>query len=411
MSDRPRIYLDNAATTRPDPRVVAAMRPYWESAWGNPSSIYEEGQRAHAGLDAARRSCARILGAKPGEVVFTSGGTESDNLALIGVAHAARGRGDHIVTTAIEHHAVLHPAERLEREGFAVTYLPVDREGFVDPAELEAAVTERTILVSIMYANNEAGTVQPIAELSRIAKAKQPRVAFHTDAVQAAGYLDLDVDTLGVDLLSISAHKLYGPRGAGLLYVRARTPFEPQTLGGSQERNRRAGTENVAGIAGLATALELAVAERADRAGHAAALRDRLLRELPARIPDTAITGPRDGARRLPNSASFCFGYVEGESILLQLDMNGIAASSGSACTTGSTEPSHVLMAMGVPEALAHGSVRLTLGHDTTDADIDRVVETLPRVVAALRELSPHSPRDRTALAAWFTGPEAPALG
>lgn len=409
MPESRRLYLDHAATTPPDPRVIEAILPYYREFWGNPSSIYDEGQRAHAGLDAARRACAAALGAKPGEIVFTSGGSESDNLALRGVAYGARQRGDHIVTTAIEHHAVLHPAEQLEREGFRVTYLPVDREGFVSPASLEAAISGRTTLVSIMYVNNEVGTVQPIAELARIAKAKRPGIAFHTDAVQAAGYLDLNVDALGVDLLSISAHKLYGPKGAGLLYVRGRTPFAPQMLGGSQERNRRAGTENVPAIVGLAMALKLATDEREAREAHARHLRDRLLREIPARIADTAVTGPIDGDRRLANSASFCFGYVEGESVLLQLDMHGVSASSGSACATGAVEPSHVLTAMGVPVELSHSSLRLTVGKDTTDAGIDRLLDVLPRVIAGLRALSPYSPRDREALAGWVREPSSQA--
>lgn len=405
MSDPARIYFDHAATTPLDPRVAEAMVASMRELWGNPSSLYDEGQRARGALDSARRACAAVLGAKPNEIVFTSGGSESDNLALRGVAHAARGRGDHIVISAIEHHAVLHAAEELEHEGFSVTYLPVDREGFVDPAVLEAAITERTTLVSIMYANNEVGTIEPIAELSRIAKAKRPGIVIHTDAVQAAGYLPLDVNALGVDLLSLSAHKFYGPKGVGLLYVRGRTPFAPQILGGSQERNRRAGTENVPGIVAMAAALQIAESERGQRVEHACALRDRLLREIPARIPDTAITGPHDGERRIANSASFCFGHVEGESVLLQLDMRGVAASSGSACTTGSIEPSHVLMAMGVPPELARSSLRLTLGKDTTEAEVDRLLDILPSVVADLRSLSPRSPREQEVLAGWLEPP------
>ncbi|MBI5284089.1 MAG: cysteine desulfurase, partial [Chloroflexi bacterium] len=348
MSSERRIYLDHAATTAPDQRVVAAMLPYLTSAWGNPSSIYAEAREARKGLDHARRTVAEVLGCKPNEVVFTSGGTESDNLALRGVAMAARHRGDHIITTAIEHHAVLHECQALEREGFRVTYLPVDGEGFVDLDALRAALDDRTVLVSVMHANNECGTIEPIAEVARIVKAHDPRIAVHTDAVQAAGALDIDAGRLGVDLLSIAAHKIYGPKGAGALFVRGRTPFVAQMLGGTQERNRRAGTENVAGAVGLATALRLAYDELDARNARLIAMRDRLLDELPRRVPDTIVTGALDRSRRLPNSASFAFANVEGEAVLLQLDLQGIAASSGSACTTGSLEPSHVLAAMGV---------------------------------------------------------------
>ncbi|MHB8516574.1 MAG: cysteine desulfurase family protein [Dehalococcoidia bacterium] len=384
-----RIYFDHAATTPTDPRVVSAMLPYLTSAWGNPSSIYFEAREARKGLDDARRAVAGILRCKPNEVVFTSGGTEADNLALRGAATAARGRGDHIITTAIEHHAVLHACDALAKEGFRVTYLPVDGEGFVDLDALRAALDERTVLVSIMYANNEAGTVEPVAKAARIVKAHDPHIAVHTDAVQAAGALDLDVDALGVDLLSIAAHKFYGPKGVGALYVRQRTPFAPQIVGGSQERNRRAGTENVAAAVGLATALRLASDERGARTAHVAALRDRLLDELPRRVPGTIVTGPRDGARRLPNSASFAFEYVEGEAVLLQLDLLGIAASSGSACTTASLEPSHVLVAMGVPERYLRGSLRLTLGHENTMADVEYLLDVLPPAVAKIRALAP----------------------
>ena len=400
MPDR-RIYLDHAATTPTDPRVVAAMLPYLTGAWGNPSSIYAEAREARKGLDAARRTVAEALGAKPNEIVFTSGGTEADNLALRGVATAARerrealaaGEGDHIITTAIEHHAVLHECAALEKEGFRVTYLPVDGEGFVDLDALRSALDDRTILVSAMYANNEVGTIEPIAEVARIVKAHNPRIAVHTDAVQAAGALDLNVDALGVDLLSIAAHKIYGPKGVGALYVRGRTPFAAQTVGGSQERNRRAGTENVAGAVALATALQLATGERDARNAHVAALRDRLLDELPRRVPDTIITGPLDRARRLPNSASFAFQHVEGEAVLLQLDLQGIAASSGSACTTASLEPSHVLVAMGVPESYLRGSLRLTLGTGNTMADIETLLDVLPPAVARIRALQPAAGR------------------
>ena len=395
-----RIYLDHAATTPVDQRVVDAMLPYLTGAWGNPSSIYAEAREARKGLDAARRTVAEALGAKPNEIVFTSGGTESDNLAIRAVAAAARarsqaggGHGAQIITTAIEHHAVLHACEALATEGVRITYLPVDSEGFVDLEALGAALDDDTILVSVMYANNEVGVIEPIAEVTRIVKAHNPRIAVHTDAVQAAGALDLNVDALGVDLLSVAAHKIYGPKGVGALYVRGRTPFAAQIVGGSQERNRRAGTENIAGAVGLATALQLATAEREARNAHCGALRDRLLDELPRRVPDTIITGPLDRARRLPNSASFAFAHVEGEAVLLQLDLQGIAASSGSACTTASLEPSHVLAAVGVPEAYLRGSLRLTLGTDNTMADVERLLDVLPPAVARIRALQPAAGR------------------
>jgi cysteine desulfurase len=386
MSDR-RVYLDHAATTPTDPRVVEAMLPYLSDHWGNASSIYFEAREARKGLDAARRSIAEVLAARPLEVIFTSGGTESDNTALRGVAYGARRRGNHIITTAVEHHAVLHEAERLEQEGFRITYLPVDREGFVDLDALESAIDDQTTLVSVMYANNEVGTVQPIEDVVRIVKERDPRIAVHTDAVQAAGFLDLSVARLGVDLLSLAGHKIYGPKGVGVLYVRTRTPFLPQTLGGSQEKGRRAGTENVAGAVGMARALQFAEDERSGRAEHSRTLSDRLMAELPARVPGVHLTGPADQSRRLPNNFSCCFERVEGETVLLQLDLNGVSASSGSACTTASLEPSHVLLAMGVPHELARGSLRLTFGKDNISEDIDRVLEVLPAGIEKIRAL------------------------
>lgn len=384
-----RIYLDHAASTPLDPRVVEAMLPYLQSHWGNPSSIYHEGREARKGLDGARQTVADILGAKPNEVVFTSGGSESDNAALRGVAYATRNRGRHIITSAIEHHAVLHAAQELEKGGFRLTYLPVDGQGVVDPARLEEAVSEDTILVSIMYANNEVGTVEPIPEMARRVKARNPKTVFHTDAVQAIGALDINVDRLGVDLLTVAAHKFHGPKGVGALYIRSRTPFQPQQVGGSQEKDRRAGTENVAGIVALATAMRLAHEERDARVAHIRALRDLLMTELPRRIPGTHITGAADPDRRLPNNLSCCFEHVEGEAILLQMDLMGIAASSGSACTSGSLEPSHVLTAMGVSPELARGSLRLTAGKDNTREQIEHVIDVLPGIVSKLRQLSP----------------------
>ncbi|HEY8490284.1 MAG TPA: cysteine desulfurase family protein [Dehalococcoidia bacterium] len=402
MTGKQRIYFDHAATTPLDPRVLEAMLPYLTTTWGNPSSIYLEAQEARRGLDGARRQVAEILGCKPQEVIFTSGGTESDNLALRGAAYGARHRGNHVITSQIEHHAVLHTAERLEQEGFRVTYLPVDRYGFVDLAALEAAVDQETTVVSIMAANNEVGTIQPIDEIVRIVKGKNPKAAVHTDFVQAAGALDINVDRLGVDMLSLAGHKFYGPKGVGALYVRSRTPFLPQQLGGSQEKDRRAGTENVAGIVGFATALRLAYQEREARNAHCRALRDRLLSEVPRRVDGVYVTGPLDGDRRLPNNFSCAFGNVEGEAVLLALDMEGIAASSGSACTSGSLEPSHVLKAMGVPAEIARSSLRVTVGKDNTAADVDRFLEVLPAVVARLRALSPRRGGERSAaVTAW----------
>ncbi len=385
-----RVYLDHAATTPPDPRILAAMWEVYTRHWGNPSSIYLEGQEARHVLDEARAVCARLLGALPREIVFTSGGTESDNAAIRGVALAqrARGRGAHIITTRVEHHAVLHTVEQLQGEGFTATFLPVDRDGVVDLGALEEAAGPDTALVSIMAANNEVGTLQPVAEAARVARARNPQVVVHTDAVQAAGAMDIAPDALGVDLLSISAHKLYGPRGVGLLYVRSRTPFQATMFGGGQEKERRAGTENVAGAAGLAAAMKLAWDEMPARIEHTGQLRNRLLYELPERITGTVITGPSDPDRRLPNNFSCCFRNVEGESVLLGLDLADIAASSGSACTTGSMEPSHVLTAMGIDPDLAHASLRLTVGKDTTDAEIDRLLNTLPGIVSRLRALA-----------------------
>ncbi len=385
-----RTYLDHAATTPPDPRVLEAMMPMYTKFWGNASSIYLEGQEAHRALDSARKLCADLLGAAPKEIVFTSGGTESDNAAIRGAAFAQRerGRGNHIISSQIEHHAVLHAFEQLEREGFRATYLPVDSDGVVSSAALESAVGPESILVSVMTANNEVGTIQPIAELSKVARSKNPQIVFHTDAVQAAGALDVTAASLGVDMLSIAAHKLYGPKGVGLLYLKNRTPWQPMLLGGSQEKERRAGTENLAGAVGLATAMKLAWDESEVRNRHSRRLRDRLLFELPERIPDTVITGPVDPDRRLSNNFSCCFRNVEGESVLLALDMADVAASSGSACTTGALEPSHVLTAMGIDADLAHASLRLTVGKDNTDDQIDRVLEVLPGIVARLRALA-----------------------
>ncbi|HET9980510.1 MAG TPA: cysteine desulfurase NifS [Ktedonobacterales bacterium] len=377
------IYMDHAATTPVDPDVLAAMLPYFSERFGNPSSIYRLGRQSYDALETAHETVARMLGCRPVEIIFTGGGSEADNLAIKGVAYAKRRRGDHIITTAIEHHAVLHTCQQLEREGYRVTYLPVDATGLVNPDDVAAAITDETALVTMMYANNEVGTIQPIAEIGRICRAR--RVPFHTDAVQAGGLLAIDVNTLGVDLLSLSAHKFYGPKGVGILYARQGTRIQPQILGGSQERNRRAGTENVPGAVGAAVALERAQTNRAAESDRLSALRDRLISGL-LQIPDTRLTGHPE--RRLPNNASFAFAGVEGESLLLNLDLIGVAASSGSACTTGSVEPSHVLMALGVSEGAARGHLRLTLGHSSDDGDVDFVLEHLPAIVERLRALS-----------------------
>ncbi|MGC8872937.1 MAG: cysteine desulfurase NifS [Chloroflexia bacterium] len=381
------IYLDHSATTPVDPRVLEAMLPYFSERYGNPSSVYGLGREARKALDDARQVVAEVLHATPQEIVFTGSGTEADNLAIKGVAQAMRaeGRGNHIITSRIEHHAVLHTCEALEADGFEVTYLPVDSTGLVSPESLEAAIRPTTVLVSIMYANNEVGTVEPIAELAAVARRRG--VYFHTDAVQAAAALPLDVEALGVDLLSLSAHKFYGPKGVGLLYIRRGVPLFPQIHGGSQERRRRASTENVPGIVGLAAALRLAAEEREAYVAHCRPLRDRLIQGVLERIPHAHLTG--HPVQRLPNHASFCFEFVEGESILLKLDQHQICASSGSACTSGALEPSHVLTALGVLPEMAQGALRLTLGKATRAEEIERVLEVLPTVIADLRALSP----------------------
>ncbi|MBN1659462.1 MAG: cysteine desulfurase NifS [Anaerolineae bacterium] len=382
------VYLDHAATTPVDPRVVEAMLPYWTEKFGNPSSIYSLGREARQALEDARDTVAAILHCEARDVIFTSGGSESDNLALRGVAFERRERlgKKHIITSAIEHHAVLHTVEQLSKNfGFEVTYLPVDRHGLVDPAGVEAAIRPDTALISIMYANNEVGTIEPMAEIGEMARAL--KIPFHTDAVQAGGTLSLDVKALNVDLLSLSAHKFYGPKGVGVLYARRGATLLPMQTGGGHERRRRAGTENVPYIVGLATALRLAYQEAEETNARIAGLRDRLVAGVLERIPESQLSG--HPTERLPNNASLLFRYVEGESILLHLDKLGIAASSGSACTSGSLEPSHVLIAMGHPHEIAHGSLRLTLGKGNTEQDVDYVLEVLPPIIEKLRRMSP----------------------
>jgi cysteine desulfurase len=384
------VYLDHAATTPLRPEVLEAMLPYLTERWGNPSSIHASGRDARRGLDESRETVARLLGAKPREVVFTSGGTESVNLAIKGAAWAASARGRHIVTSAVEHKAVLHSCAVMGRHGFEVTYLPVDRYGRVDPAAVAAAITERTSLVSVMYANNEVGTIQPIREIGAICRER--RVLFHVDAVQAAGFLPLDVDTLQVDLLSLGAHKLYGPKGVGALFVRHGSQLLPQQSGGSQERQRRAGTENVPGIVGLARALELAQADAGARDlenARLTGLRDGLLAGLTS-IPGVTPTGHPD--ERLPNNASVVVEGIEGGDAVAALDLEGIEVSTGSACTTGSAEPSHVLLAMGVPPELAHGSLRLTAGRATTADELAQTIEVMRAVIGRLRDFTAPRP-------------------
>ncbi|MYB22367.1 MAG: cysteine desulfurase [Chloroflexi bacterium] len=386
-----RAYFDHAATTPLDPRVLEAMIPALERGWGNPSGIYREAQYAAGVLDQARDDIAGVLECSPSEVVLTSGGTESDNLAIRGAALAqdALGRGRHLITQATEHHAVLHTMEQLEREGFELSVLDVDSDGLVDPEQAAGAVRDDTAVVSIMLANNEIGTVQPIAEIARAVKERNRRTVVHTDAVQAAGAVDIRPDALGVDLMSLTAHKIYGPKGAGLLYARRRTPLQPQQLGGGQEEERRAGTESVAQAVGLAKALALAEQERVQRTAHASDLRNRLWRELSERVHPIRLNGPSDWSRRLANNLNVSFPGVEGESILLQLDLEGFAASSGSACSTGSTEPSHVLTAIGLDPDTAHSTVRLSLGQSNTDAHIEGIARSIEQITARLRALSP----------------------
>ena len=379
------IYMDYAATTPIDQRVVEAMLPYFGEIYGNPSSLHGFGQEARAAMEEARAKIAAFLGAKPAEIVFTSGGTESDNFAIKGVAWANRKKGDHVITSAIEHHAVLETCRFLEKEGFRVTYLPVDGDGLVDPADVVKAITDRTTLISIMHANNEIGTIEPIAEIGRIAKGKG--ICFHTDAVQTFGHLPFTVDELNIDLLSASAHKLYGPKGMGLLYIRKGTRITPLVHGGDQESGRRASTQNVTGIVGFGKAVELAAATLHEEVVRLTSLRDRFIQGIFERIDGIRLNG--HPARRLPNNINLSVESIEGEGMILSLDMMGIACSTGSACSSSSLEPSHVLLAIGLPHELSHGSLRFSLGMYTKEGDIDAVLEALPQVVGRLRAMSP----------------------
>jgi cysteine desulfurase len=376
------VYLDNSATTRVDPRVVEAMLPYFTEHFGNPSSLHRFGQNARAGLDAARRTIADTLRARPNEIVFTGCGSEADNLAVRGVAFALRSRGNHIITTPIEHHAILNTCAQLENAfGFDITRVPVDSRGRVNPDDIARAITDRTILISVMYANNEVGTIEPLAEIAQVARAKS--ILFHTDAVQAGGYLELDVEKLGVDLMSLGAHKFHGPKGVGALYVRQGVPLVSVLTGGSQENARRAGTENVPYIVGMAKALELAQSAREVENARLRKMRDRLVRGLLAALPGIEMTG--DSENRLPGHASFVVPGVIGDEMIVGLDLAGIAASTGSACNAASLEPSHVLAALGYPPDRARGALRLTLGRENTDDEIDYALEVIPDVIARRR--------------------------
>lgn len=380
-----RIYLDYAATTPTHPEVVKAMLPYFTEDFGNPSSIYHDGQKAKAALDEARAGVASFIGARDDEIIFTSGGTEGDNLALIGVAFANERKGNHIITSSIEHHAVLETCKFLERRGFSVTYLPVDKYGLVDPEDVKKAISDRTILISVMHANNEVGTIEPVAEIGRIAK--ENGIYLHSDAVQTVGHIPINVNELNVDLLSMSAHKLCGPKGVGALYVRKGTKLVPYLYGGQQERRRRAGTENIPGIVGFGKAVAIARREMGPEAIRLTSLRDRLISGFQKLVDHISLNG--HPSNRLPNNVNISVDFVEGESMCMSLDLEGISASTGSACSSSSLEPSHVLVAMGLSHERAHGSLRFTLGKWTTEEEIDRVLEVLPRVVARLRAMSP----------------------
>ena len=379
------IYLDNAATTRVYPEVAEAMLPFLTENYGNPASVYSFADTAKEAVDQARRVLAEGIHARPEEIYFTGGGSESDNWALKATAEAYGNKGMHIITTKIEHHAILHTAEYLEKQGFEVTYVNVDESGVVRLEELEAAIRPDTILISVMAANNEIGTIQPLEEIGRIAKAHG--VLFHTDAVQAYGHISIDVEKMNIDMLSASGHKVNGPKGIGILYIRKGVKIRSLIHGGAQERNRRAGTLNVPGIVGFGKAAELAFDKMEEREAHETALRDYLISRVMNEIPYTRLNG--DPVRRLPNNANFCFRFIEGESLLILLDQLGICASSGSACTSGALDPSHVLLAIGLPHEIAHGSLRLTLSEENTIEDIDFVVDELKKIVERLRHMSP----------------------
>jgi cysteine desulfurase len=380
-----RIYLDYAATTPTDPAVVQAMLPYFHDAFGNPSAIYSYGQEAKNALEEARGKVARLIGARDEEIIFTSGGTEADNFALKGAAYANQKKGNHIIISAIEHHAVLESCKFLGKMGYKITYLPVDKYGLVDPDSVKKAITDKTILISVMHANNEIGTIQPIAEIGKIAK--EAGILFHSDAVQTAGHIPVNVNDLNVDLLSMSGHKLYGPKGVGVLYIRKGSKLTPFMHGGAQERGRRASTENVPGIVGLGKAAELAGQDLEVEAQRLTGLRDKLISGIVQKVDRTHLNG--HPVKRLPNNVNISVEFVEGESMCLNMDIAGICASTGSACSSGSLEASHVLLAIGLEPVQAHGSLRFTLGKWTTEEDIEKVLEILPRIIGKLRAMSP----------------------
>jgi len=380
-----RVYLDYAATTPTDPEVLKSMQPYFFDKFGNASSIHSFGQEAKKAIEDTRETLASFLDAKPEEIVFTSGGTESNNFVIKGVAYALEKKGNHIITSAIEHHAVTEPCKFLEKHGFKTTYVGVDKYGLVSPEDIKNAITDKTILISVMHANNEIGTIQPIAEIAKLAKEKG--IYFHTDAVQTVGHIPVNVNDLNVNLLSLSAHKFYGPKGVGALYIRKGTRIERFLHGGDQEKDRRASTHNTTGIVGLGKAIELCRQRMADEAEFQITLRDKLIKEVTTKISEVYLNG--HPIKRLPNNANFSIKYIEGESILLNLDMVGIAASTGSACTSSSLEPSHVLLAIGLSHELAHGSLRVTLGRWTKKEDIDYLLEHLPGIAEKLRAMSP----------------------
>ena len=379
------IYLDNAATTKTAPEVVEAMLPYFSEFYGNASTVYEFGGKSKEAVSRAREIIANAIGAKENEIYFTAGGSESDNWAIKAAAEAYRDKGKHIITSKIEHHAVLHTCQWLEQNGFEVTYLDVDEFGVVKLEELKKAIRPDTILISIMFANNEIGTIEPVEEIGRIAK--EQGILFHTDAVQAFGQVPIHVDELNIDMMSSSGHKLNGPKGIGFLYIRKGVKIRSFVHGGAQERKRRAGTENVPGIVGFGKAVELAMANMETRTAKERELRDYLMERILKEIPFSRINGHRTS--RLPNNVNICFQFVEGESLLIMLDMKGICGSSGSACTSGSLDPSHVLLAIGLPHEIAHGSLRLTLGSDTTREDLDYTVDAMKEIISQLREMSP----------------------
>ncbi|ABS34137.1 cysteine desulfurase IscS [Clostridium botulinum] len=381
------VYMDYSATTYTKPEVLEEMLPFFTENFGNPSSLYSFSDKTKKAVNLARERVSKALNAEKNEIFFTSGGSEADNWAIKGIAYANKKKGNHIITTKIEHHAILHTAQFLEKEGFKVTYLPVDEEGFVSVEDIKNAITDETILVSVMFANNEIGTIEPIKEIGELCKEKN--IYFHTDAVQAIGHVDIDVKDMNIDLLSMSAHKFYGPKGVGALYIKNGVKIQNLIHGGGQERGKRASTENTAGIVGLGKAIELAMENMPEENEKLSNLRGRLIRGIEARIPEVKLNGPKDMSRRLPNNVNFSFIGIEGETLLLDLDMNGIFGSTGSACASASLDPSHVLLSIGLPHETAHGSLRLSLGAKNTEEDIDYVLEVLPKIIKQRREMSP----------------------